>query len=111
MSTFQVETYVIRPEKQGEFTAWLQTVLKYKEKHPEVFEGLRSWKFFHREYGGISGSYVAMMEFGSMTDLDRVMTRMQQRVQEDEEFSKINRAFEPLYDPAAYSCEIWSTVV
>jgi hypothetical protein len=111
MSTFQVETYVIQPEKQEEFTIWLQTVFKYKEKHQEVFEGVKSWKVFHREYGGISGSYVVVMEFGSMADLDRVMTRVQQRVQKDEEFSKINRALEPLYDPSAYSCEIWSTVV
>ncbi|HYA22486.1 MAG TPA: hypothetical protein VEG31_04905 [Thermoproteota archaeon] len=107
MSTFMVENYVVWPQKQGEFTALLKTFLKYKEGHPEVFKGLKSWKVFHREFGGISGSYVAMWEFDSMADLDGVM----KRVQKDEQFSKIGHAFEPLYDPAAYSCEIWSTVV
>jgi hypothetical protein len=111
MSTFVVETYVIWPEKQGAFTKLLQKSLKYREGHPEVFKGLKSWKVFHREYGGISGSYVVMWEFDSMADLDRVMTRMQQRMQKDKQFSMIfGHAFEPLYDPAAYSCEIWSTV-
>lgn len=107
MSTFMVDNYVIRSGKRGEFMAWWQTFLKYKEDHPEVFKGLKSLKLFHREFGGISGSYVDMLEFDSMADLDRVMTRMQQ----DEQFSKIGHAFELLYDPAAYSCEIWSSVV
>jgi len=107
MSTFMVDSFVVRTEKQGEFTAWLQTFLKYKEGHPEVFKGLRSVRVFHKEFGGISGSYVMLSEFDSMADLERVTTRMLQ----DEQFGKIGRAFEPLYDPATDSCEIWSTVV
>ncbi len=107
MNIFWVENYVVRSGKQGEFTAWLQTLLKYKEDHPEVFKEVRSLKVFHREFGGISGSYVFMLEFDNMADLDKVATRMQQ----DEQFMKIGQAVELLYDPAAYSCEIWSTVV
>jgi len=107
MSIFNVDSYVVKSGKQEEFTAWLQTFRKYKEDHPEAFKGLKSWRLFHREYGGISGSYVSLLEFDSMTDLVRVMTWMQQ----DEQFLKIGRALELLMDPATYSSEIWSAVV
>jgi hypothetical protein len=107
MSTFMVEDYVVRPEKQGEFTALLQTFLKYKEGHPEVFKGLKSWRLFRREYGGISGSYVELWEFDNKADLDGVVTRIHQ----DEQFSEFPRAFRLLVDPATHSIEIWSAAV
>lgn len=60
MSIFVVETYVVRPEKREEFTPALNEFLKFKETHPELFVGLKSWKLYKQEFVGINGLYIEM---------------------------------------------------
>jgi hypothetical protein len=42
MTVFNIETYEVKSEKRDEFNPALHEFLKYKEEHPELFEGLLS---------------------------------------------------------------------
>ena len=73
MAVFILETYVVKPEKQGEFMASLQRILKYKKENPEKFKEMKSKKIFSQMFGGISGEYIEMNEFGNMADAEKYM--------------------------------------
>lgn len=103
MSIFVVETYVVRAEKLGEFTPALNEFLKYKETHTELFKGLKSWKLFKQEYGGISGLYIEMWEYDSLADMERITAR----IFSDEGMKKISQGFHQLVEPATFSTSIW----
>jgi hypothetical protein len=51
MSIYLVETYVVKADRRQEFTPRLNEFLQYKEDHPEVFPGLRSWKLYQQDMG------------------------------------------------------------
>ncbi len=107
MSIFMIETYVIRAEKGEEFEPALREFLKYKEEHSQLFKGLKSWKLYRQEYGGISGLYIEMWEFQNLAELEKITAR----IFEDEGMKRISRGFHQLIEPATYSTNIWSPVV
>ena len=48
MSIFFVENYIVKAKKQEEFVPRLQEFLKYKEDHPNLFPGLKSWRLYRQ---------------------------------------------------------------
>jgi hypothetical protein len=106
MSIFLVETYVVKAEKRIEFTPLLNEFLSYKEKHSQLFQGLKSWKLYKQDYGGISGLYIEMWEFESLSDLEKINTR----IFEDEGMKKIGADFHQLVEPATFSANLWKPV-
>jgi hypothetical protein len=103
MSIFSVETYVVRPEKRPEFDPALKEFLKYKETHQELFKGVRSWKLFKQEYGGVSGLYIEMWEFDSLGDMEAITAR----IFSDEAMKRISRGFHQLIEATSFSNYIW----
>jgi len=65
MNIMFVLTYVVKYENRTEFQALVKRFLKLKKENPKIFDGLKSWRLFQREYGGVAGSYVEMWEFKS----------------------------------------------
>ena len=106
MGIFVVETYVVKSEKREEFTPALNEFLRYKETHPDLFKGLRSWKLLRQEYGAVVGMYMEMWEFDSLAELETNTDRLHA----DEGMKKIMKGFLELVDPATLSCNIWSPV-
>ena len=106
MSVYLVETYVVKAEKQAEFTPLLNKFLKYKKGHPKLFKGLKSWKLYKQNYGGISGMYIEMWEYESLGDLEKINTR----IFKDAGMKKIATHFHQLVEPATFSASIWSPV-
>jgi hypothetical protein len=101
-----VETYVVKSEKREEFTPALNEFLRYKETHPDLFRGLRSWRLLRQEYGAVSGMYIEMWEFDSLAELEKNTDR----IFADEGMKKISKGFHLLVDPATLSSNIWSPV-
>lgn len=75
MTVFRVETYVIKPEKQKEYTAIMKKWAAYIKKNKRKCKELKSWKLFSQMIGGNSGGYIEMGEFESLADLEKFMNR------------------------------------
>ena len=106
MSIILVETYVVRAEKRAEFTPLLNEFLKFKEAHPQLFAGLKSWKLHKQDYGQPSGMYIEMWEYENLAQFEEI----DRRIFSDEGMERISTAFHQLVEPATFSANIWSTV-
>lgn len=106
MTVFVVETYMVKPEKQGEFKLLMQRFLEHKEENPEKFREMKPFKLFSQMFGGITGAYVAMEEFDNMADAEKFHARFFK----DEEFIKLYQEFVRLIEPTTYSKNIWKAV-
>ena len=106
MSIFLVETYVVKAEKQAEYTPLLNEFLKYKKDHAPLFSGLKSWKLYRQDFGAIAGMYIEVWEYGSLADMDKI----NKRIFQDEGMKKISVEFHQLVEPATFSVNIWSPV-
>ena len=106
MNIMFVLTYVVKYEKQTEFQALVERFLKLKKENPKTFNGLKSWRLFQREYGGVAGSYVEMWEFKSMEELDNVTASMMK----NKEMKDIDTEFHKIIDHTTFMQSIWNTV-
>lgn len=106
MSIFVVETYVVRSEKREQFTPALNEFLKYKQAHPKLFKGLKSWKLFQQEYGTPSDMYIEIWEFDNLVEMEKITAR----IFSDKGMKKISQGFHQLIEPAAFSSNIWRPV-
>lgn len=107
MTVFIVETYVVKPGKDGELVSLLQGIAEHKKENPDKFKEMKSKKIFSQLFGGISGRYVEMIEFDNMADAEKYMTREEK----DEEFMKLYQEAMLLLVPATYSMNVWKSVM
>jgi hypothetical protein len=101
-----VLTYIIKYEKQAEFKVLVKQFLKIKKDNPEAFKGLKSWRLFQQEYGGIAGSYVEMWEYKSQEEMEKVNAEMMRY----KEMMQIYTQFHKILDHATFTESIWNTV-
>jgi antibiotic biosynthesis monooxygenase (ABM) superfamily enzyme len=106
MTVFVVDTYVIKPEKQAEYTAWSKKFFAYKERNPQLFKEVKSYKVFAHVAGGNWGGYVEMLEFESLADFEKWMNRITQ----SEYMTTLYPEFTTLVAPATESVSIWNPV-
>ena len=106
MSIISVETYVVSAEKSMEFTTLLNEFLKFKEAHPRLFKGVKSWRLYKQRYGQPAGMYIEMWEYENLAQLEET----DKRIFSDERMKKINADFHELIEPATFSATIWSEV-
>jgi hypothetical protein len=111
MAVVSVSTYVIRYEKQAEFQALMKQFLKFKKANPKAFEGVKSFRFFQQEYGGVYGSYVEMWEFKSKEDMEKFNARMMKDMMKNKEMKKIDAEFQKMVDHTTLTQSIWNTIV
>jgi hypothetical protein len=106
MSIFLVETYVVKAARRKEFTPRLNEFLRYKEEHPEVFPGLRSWRLYQQDIGSPAGLYIEMWEYdnlAAMEEGDRV-------ARDDDGMKAISAGFHELVEPGTFATSVWSPV-
>lgn len=106
MTVFVVETYVMKPEKQGGFKSLLQRFLGYMKENPALFKEMKSWKLFTQTFGGIFGAYVELIEFDSLAEREKCYTRLLK----DKEFSRMYQEFMTHIDTATFSMSVWEPV-
>jgi len=106
MTIFFVETYVIKPDKLGEFTAFFKKLMEWVKKHPDLFKEVKSFKLFTHMHGGKYGTYVEMWELETLADCEKWTNRIMQ--------SEYMTTFHPqamgLVVPGTLSVEIWNSV-
>jgi len=107
VSVFIVNTWIIKPEKQAEFTQMWKRYLKYVKENPEEFKELKSIKLFTQTFGGIYGAYVELVEYESLTDYEKLIVR----VFKDEGFMKIFQELMLLMEPGTFSLNVWNSVM
>jgi len=107
MTIFEVGQWVVKPEKQEEFTKWLKRILKYMKDNPKMFKEIKSLKIFTQTFGGIYGAYVELVEYDSLADYERSNKRMQK----DEALAKMNKEFMLLIEPTTLSSNLWTFVM
>jgi hypothetical protein len=102
-----VETYVVKPDKLGEFTAFCKKKETYMKKRPDLFKEVKSHKLFSQMLGGNWGGYVEIWEAKSLADIEKVFNRV---MQDKEYMTKINPEGNALIVPGTDSLNIWSSV-
>jgi hypothetical protein len=105
MNIMFVLTYVIKYEKRTEFQTLVKRFLKLKKENPKTFNGLKSWRLFQREYGGVAGSYVEMWEFKSIQEMEKVTATMMK----NKEMKDIDTEFHKIIDHTTFTESIWNT--
>jgi hypothetical protein len=111
MNAISVSTYVIKFEKQTEFQALMKQFLKFKKTNPKIFEGVKSFRFFQQQYGGVYGSYVEMWEFKSKEDMEKFNAKMMEQMMKNKEMKKIDTEFQKMVDHTTLTQSMWNTVV
>jgi hypothetical protein len=106
MNIVFVLTYVVKYEKRAEFQALVEQFLKFKKANPKAFDGLKSWRLFQREYGGVAGSYVEMWEYRSIEEMEKANATMMKH----KEMKEIDAEFKKMIDHTTFTQSIWDTV-
>jgi hypothetical protein len=96
MTIFVVETYVVKPEKLSEFTAYKE---KWKKFFAKWLKEVKSYKMFIQLFGGNWGGYVEMWEFENLADCEKFFNRVMQSNYTKELYPE----FASLVVPATYS--------
>ena len=109
MTVFRVETYVIKPEKQEEYMAFMKRWVAYIKKNKAKCKELKSWKLFSQMIGGNSGGYVEMGEFESLADFEKFMHRILHG--QEKSIATIVSGFTTCVVPGTYSANVWSSVM
>jgi hypothetical protein len=105
MTILEVETFVVKPEKQGEVMALWQRMLKYMKEHPEKVKA-KSTKIFTQVFGGTFGAYVGMSEYDSIADWEKEYANMMQ----DETYMKLFQEAMAVIVPGTFSINILSAL-
>jgi len=106
MTIFLVETYVVKPEKLAEFTAYRKKLSQWMKEHSELFKEVKSYRMFTQRFGGIYGGYVEMWEFENLADFEKCNNRQMQ----SEYLKTVEQELWAFVVPATYSVSIWNPV-
>jgi hypothetical protein len=109
MNVVNVSTYVVKYEKQTEFQALIKKFLKFKKANPKAFEGVKSFRLFQQEYGGIAGSYVEIWEFKSKEEMEKFNATMM-KLMKHKEMKEIDTEFHKMVDHTTLTPSIWNIV-
>ena len=104
MKILEVETFVVKPEKQGEVMAYWQKILKYTKENPEKVKA-KSIKIFTQMFGGTFGGYVVMSEYDSLADYEKDYAMMQ-----DETYKKLDQEAQAFIVPGTFSINVLSVL-
>ena len=109
MTIFLVSTWVVKPDKLGEFPIYGKKYLAWMKERQDLFKELKSYKYFSHMIGGggYVGSYVEMWEFESLAELEKFSTRYGS---DKEHMTKILPEFMTLVVPGTFSSYMWSPV-
>jgi hypothetical protein len=106
MAVFMVETYIIKPDKLGEFTAFVKKFETWMKKRPDLFKEVKSHKLFSHMLGGNWGGYVEMWEFENLADCEKCFNRVMQ----SDYMTTLYPEYASLEVPATHSINIWNSV-
>jgi hypothetical protein len=107
MTVMYVETYVMKPDKLGEFAVFAKNFDAFMKKRSDLTKGMKSFKRFSHMFGGSWGGYVDMIEFENLADLEKVFNKV---ISDKEFMTRIYPTFASLIVPGTDSISIWNSV-
>jgi len=107
MSIVLAETYVIKTGKDEEFMLLLEKFLEFKETHPQLFDGVESWRLYRQDIGQPVGLYIELWEYASLAKLEECNSR----VFADDGMRAISVAYHELVEPATICSSIWRPTI
>ena len=107
MTVFGVVTWIIKPDKLGEFTEWYEKFLEWMKKHPDLFREVKSRRLFSHLIGGNVGGYVEIWELENMADWEKWYNKVIQ----SEYMTKLYPEAAVLEVPGSESTSVWSFVM
>jgi hypothetical protein len=105
MTILEVETFIVKPEKQGEVMALWQKAIKYMKDHPEKTKA-KSTKIFTQVLGGNFGAFVSMSEYDNIADWEKEYATMMQ----DETYMKLFQESQTFIVPGTLTINILSAI-
>jgi hypothetical protein len=91
MTYLGVSTRVAKPERQADFMRFWTRCVDYMRRNPEMFRKVKSLKLCTQVFGGVSGAYVEMVEFESLTDQETLEKRLLQNEEAKRLFQEFNQ--------------------
>jgi len=107
MTYLAISTYIVKPEKQADFMRFWKSYLDYMKKNPEIFKGVKSLKLYTQVFGGISGAYVELLEFDSLTDKET----LEKKLAKNEEAKKLLQEFIMFRDSSTHTTNLLKSVM
>jgi hypothetical protein len=106
MTVFSVETWIVKPDKLGEYMAWHKKFETWFKKHLPEYKEVKSYKVFGHMLGGKWGGYVFMTEFENLADAEKVFNRMMK----SDFMTTLYPEFASLIVAGSYSIDVWNSV-
>jgi len=104
LTIMMVDSYVIKPDKLGEFTEFAKKYLEWMKKRTDLTKEVKSHKLFSHMIGKFGG-YVEMIAFENLADFEKWMSKMMH----SEFMTTIYPEFAKYIVPGTESNEIWSS--
>ena len=105
MAVFLVETYVIKPDKLGEFTELYKKFEAYMKKRKDLFKEVKSHRIFSQLMGGSWGGYVEMTESESFSDFEKWMNK----IMRSDYMKTIYPEFASIEVPGKHTMNTWNS--
>jgi len=103
-SIFWVNQSVLKPEKMGEYAAYLKKYEAWTQGQPELFKEVKSVKLFNQVIGSSVGSYLELWEFESLADMERWLGKYSL----NKEAAVWHQQWMAMIVPETWSSSIWT---
>jgi antibiotic biosynthesis monooxygenase (ABM) superfamily enzyme len=105
MAVFSVSTYVVKPDKRKEHTAWGKALVASMKEQPGLFKEVRSLRVLSQKDGD-TRRYLALWEFKNQSDLKN----WRKKLQKLKEGTDLTSGFMALVEQGTFSSKMWKPV-
>ena len=106
MAVLYIESWVVKPECQGEHDELWGEFMNYFQENPDLFREIISMRFYKQTFGSQTGAFVQVIEFDSLSQKEN----LDRRLSKDEESLRFHNDLIRLKDPATVSACMWEEV-
>jgi len=103
-SIFWVHQSVLKPEKTGEYAAWLKKYEAWTQGQAELFKEVKSVKLLSQVIGNSMGSFLELWEFESLADLERWLVKYSS----NKEVAVWHQEWMAMIVPGTWSSSMWT---
>ncbi len=103
---FALESAGVVPDKVAELQGHFKRSKEFMEKHPELFGELKSQKIVTQTMGAEVGTFMEILEFESLTEIDKFVARLMK----NEEFVAIHNEAQSWFVPGTHKLTLWTLV-
>jgi hypothetical protein len=106
MSVLAVYTYTVKAERYNDQFAFIEKVKDFAKRRPELFKGVKSYRFFSKLAGGKFGDFVEMLEYENLAEFEKGYV---EGMQDKEYLETIYPDIVALTIPGTFGLELWNS--